>query len=108
MFDRVLCDVPCSGLGVIGRKKEIRFKKPDEFDNLVQMQYNILQISSRYVRSGGVLVYSTCTLNKKENEENCFKFLSENNSFRQSGDFVTVFPEDYNSDGFFTARFVRE
>jgi len=108
LADRVLCDVPCSGLGVIGRKKEIRFKNPAEFDNLTDMQYNILSVSSQYVRKGGVLVYSTCTLNKKENEDNCNRFLDEHKDFRPDSDFLNIFPGMYNSDGFFTARFVRE
>ncbi|MBE6834688.1 MAG: 16S rRNA (cytosine(967)-C(5))-methyltransferase RsmB [Ruminococcaceae bacterium] len=108
LADRVLCDVPCSGLGVIRRKKEIRFKKPLEFDNLCDMQYNILTVSSKYVRSGGVLVYSTCTLNPKENEENCNRFLNEHKDFRKDGEYINIFPKMYDSDGFFIARFVRE
>ncbi len=106
--DRVLCDVPCSGLGVIRRKKEIRFKDPCEFDNLCDMQYNILTVSSGYVRSGGTLIYSTCTLNPKENEENCNRFLSEHSDFSLDGEYINIFPRMYNSDGFFIARFIRE
>jgi 16S rRNA (cytosine967-C5)-methyltransferase len=105
--DRVLCDVPCSGLGVIRRKKEIRFKPLDSFDNLCQMQYNILTVSARYVRSGGTLVYSTCTLNPDENERNCERFIKENGGFRLET-VKNIFPYMYGSDGFFIARFVRE
>ncbi|MBO4339055.1 MAG: 16S rRNA (cytosine(967)-C(5))-methyltransferase RsmB [Clostridia bacterium] len=106
--DRVLCDVPCSGLGVIRRKKEIRFKNPAEFDNLCDMQYNILTVSSSYVRSGGTLVYSTCTLNPKENENNCDRFLKDHPDFSADGEYINIFPDMYNSDGFFIARFIRE
>ena len=106
--DRVICDVPCSGLGVIRRKKEIRFKDPCEFDNLCDMQYNILTVSSGYVRKGGTLVYSTCTLNPKENEDNCNRFLKEHSDFSLDGEYINIFPRMYNSDGFFIARFIRE
>ena len=106
--DRVLCDVPCSGLGVIRRKKEIRFKNPCEFDNLCDMQYNILTVSSGYVRKGGTLIYSTCTLNPKENEDNCNRFLKEHSDFSLDGEYINIFPRMYNSDGFFIARFIRE
>ncbi len=108
LFDKVLCDVPCSGLGVIRRKKEIRFKNLSEFDNLCDMQYNILTVSSRYVRSGGALIYSTCTLNKKENEDNCFRFLNEHKEFHPDDGGVNIFPGMYGSDGFYYARFIRE
>lgn len=106
--DRVLCDVPCSGLGIIRRKPEIKFKNLNEFDFLTQMQYNILIVSSKYLKSGGTLVYSTCTLNKKENEENCNRFLEEHKEFSLDMDYLTLFPHINNSDGFFTARFIRE
>ena len=106
--DKVLCDVPCSGLGVIGRKKEIRFRNPSEFDSLSELQYNILNVSSRYLRFGGALVYSTCTLNKKENEDNCERFLTEHKDFHIDGGYINIFPKMYNSDGFFYARFIRE
>ena len=59
--DRVLCDVPCSGFGVIRRKPEIKYKPPEEFAGLPEIQYQILETSARYVKSGGTLVYSTCT-----------------------------------------------
>ena len=106
--DRVLCDAPCSGLGVIRRKPEIRFKDLSGIDNLTQMQYNILTVSSSYVRSGGTLVYSTCTLNPNENEEVCDRFLKEHGDFSVDGKYLTFFPHINNSDGFFIARFSRE
>jgi len=105
-FDRVLCDVPCSGLGVIKRKPEIKYKKKEEFDELPEIQFGILECTSRYVKSGGRLVYSTCTLNKSENEEVVLKFLKLHKTFSPdgvfNGDFTkTVFPKCFGSDGFF-------
>ena len=81
MADRVLCDVPCSGLGIIRRKPEIRFKKAADIDNLPELQYRILCNATRYLKEGGRLVYSTCTLNPKENEGVCNRFLAEHPEF---------------------------
>lgn len=105
-FDRVLCDAPCSGLGVIKRKPEIKYKKKEEFDELPEIQFEILECTSRYVKSGGRLVYSTCTLNKSENEEVVLRFLKQHKDFSPdrvfNGDFTkTVFPKCFGSDGFF-------
>ena len=69
--DKVLCDVPCSGFGIIGRKPEIRYKDIAIIDNLLPVQYNILANAAKYVKSGGTLVYSTCTLSRAENEGVC-------------------------------------
>ena len=80
--DVVLCDVPCSGYGVISSKPEIRYKPLKEFDKLPEIQYNILRSSSRYVRPGGRLIYSTCTIRKAENEDVCRAFLDEHKDFR--------------------------
>ena len=63
-----MCDVPCSGFGIIRRKPEIRYKDLDSVKDLPQIQYKILETSSRYLKDGGRIIYSTCTLNKKENE----------------------------------------
>jgi 16S rRNA (cytosine967-C5)-methyltransferase len=107
--DRVLCDVPCSGLGVIARKPDLRYKKPDDLERLPEVQFNILNTSSAYVKNGGILIYSTCTLNKKENEEVADRFLSENKNFIYD-DFqtMTLFPDiGSDLDGFFMARFRR-
>ncbi len=105
-FDRVLCDVPCSGLGVIKRKPEIKYKKKEELDELPEIQFKILENTAGYVKQGGRLVYSTCTLNKSENEEVVLKFLEQNKGFSPDGVFngaftKTVFPKDFGSDGFF-------
>lgn len=116
--DRVLCDVPCSGLGVIRRKPEIKYKKPIDFERLPQVQYEILNTSADYVKVGGTLVYSTCTLSRAENDEVADRFLKEHEDFVPSelgSDFgedadkcrITITPQKYNSDGFFIAKFVR-
>lgn len=117
MADKVLCDVPCSGLGVIRRKPEIKYKKPEDFENLPKVQYDILDMSSRYVKTGGTLIYSTCTCSKAENDAVADKFLKNhpefccaalpqdifgNNEFK-----VTITPDKFGSDGFFIAKFVR-
>ncbi|MBQ8884522.1 MAG: 16S rRNA (cytosine(967)-C(5))-methyltransferase RsmB, partial [Oscillospiraceae bacterium] len=115
--DRVLCDVPCSGLGVIRRKPEIKYKNTEDFDRLSEIQYEILETSSKYLKSGGVLVYSTCTLSKAENEDIVNRFLKEHSDFKgvavnsnydELSDYCsTIIPEYFNSDGFFIARFKR-
>lgn len=121
-MDRVLCDVPCSGFGVIRRKPEIRYKNPEDTKALPELQYAILQNSSKLVKPGGVLVYSTCTLNPKENGEVAERFLKENNGFKpmkidlpninhtidEPSNHLTMFPFAGASDGFFSAAFVRE
>lgn len=117
MADRVLCDVPCSGLGVIRRKPEIKYKNPEDFKRLSEIQYEILKTSSKYLKSGGILVYSTCTLSKAENEDIVNRFLKENCEFigvavnpdiKELSDFcATIIPEYFDSDGFFIAKFKR-
>ena len=101
-FDRVLCDVPCSGFGVFAKKPELRYKDPAASEALPDIQQDILKNASTYVKVGGKLVYSTCTLLPKENEENVSRFLDENN------DFVlieqrTLYPDTDGTDGFFYA-----
>lgn len=98
--DRIICDVPCSGFGIIRRKPEIRYKNLDDIKELPQIQYNILFTSSRYLKSGGVIIYSTCTLNKKENEQIVDRFLKDNTDFSLV-ESKTVFPTKNGGDGFF-------
>lgn len=98
--DRIICDVPCSGFGIIRRKPEIRYKNLDDIKELPQIQYNILFTSSRYLKSGGVIIYSTCTLNKKENEQIVDRFLNDNTDFSLV-ESKTVFPTKNGGDGFF-------
>lgn len=108
--DRVLCDVPCSGLGVIAKKPDLRHKSPDDIARLPQIQYNILENASAYLKNGGTLVYSTCTLNKAENEEVVTKFLDAHPEFSPSSDFgmKTLFPDEHNCDGFFIAKLIKQ
>ena len=101
---RVLCDVPCSGLGTIGKKPDIREKMRAELDKLPEMQYDILCGGMRRLASGGTLVYATCTLNPAENEGVCDRFLAEHPRFRAEP-FLTLMPHTHGTDGFFIASF---
>ncbi len=119
-FDKVLCDVPCSGLGIIRRKPEIKYKSPDDIDKLHNLQYLILCMTSRYVKKSGKLVYSTCSLNPAENTEICRRFLSENEDFCLAdvpdgerfgiveNKMLTLMPHFNDNDGFFVAMFERK
>ena len=120
LADRVLCDVPCSGLGIIRRKPEIRFKKYSDIDSLPELQYRIICNAVRYLKDGGRLVYSTCTLNPKENSGVCDRFLSEHPEFSAvrvfpdmprygEGDkYLTLMPHIHSTDGFFIAVFQKD
>lgn len=111
--DRVLCDVPCSGLGIIGRKPEIKYKSEDELKTLPDIQLSILKNGSKYVKMGGVIVYSTCTLSKAENEQVCDKFLNFDKTFEaiiplpelSKEKYLTLMPHKIGGDGFFIAAF---
>lgn len=103
--DKVLCDVPCAGLGDICRKPEIKYKDFDFVDNLCELQYNILLNASKYLKENGVLMYSTCSLSNKENRDVCQRFLRENPDFKNDG-MVTCHPA-FGSDGFFFAKFIK-
>ena len=100
-FDKVLCDVPCSGLGIIRKKPEIMYKTADEIAASSALQYDILSTSFRYLKPGGRLVYSTCTLRKAENEEVVERFLQTNQATLV--EMKTYFPHTDKTDGFFTA-----
>ena len=101
-FDRVLCDVPCSGFGVFAKKPELRYKNPEASAALPDIQLAILKNASSYVKVGGKLVYSTCTLLPEENGENVSRFLSENNCFELKEQ-RTLYPDADGTDGFFYA-----
>lgn len=100
--DKIICDVPCSGFGIVRRKPEIRYKELDSVKDLPAVQLKILTVSSKYLKAGGRLVYSTCTLNKKENEKVVSKFLSENSNFTLDYE-KTSFPSKNGGDGFYYA-----
>ena len=114
-FDRVLCDVPCSGLGVIAKKPDIRYKDLDGIENLLAAQQKILQNGADSLAENGRLVYSTCTVNDKENQAQVEKFLSANPDFHvvlpktavPGADITplgTLFlPHRTGTDGFFAA-----
>ncbi|MCL1793675.1 MAG: 16S rRNA (cytosine(967)-C(5))-methyltransferase RsmB [Oscillospiraceae bacterium] len=104
--DVVLCDVPCSGLGTITKKPEIKYKTIDEISKMPKIQHEILRAGSNHVKPGGTLIYSTCTLNKKENEEVACKFAGENESFKIEYT-ETLFPFKQKTDGFFIAKMKR-
>lgn len=116
--DRVLCDVPCSGLGVIRRKPEIKYKPMKSFEGLPEIQKTILETSSKYVKQGGALVYSTCTLNCDENEAVVDDFISRHPEFSpyvvplgisgiKDNSRYNFMPHQAGGDGFFTATFRR-
>ena len=100
--DRVLCDVPCSGFGVLGKKPELRGKDPAESVGLPEIQLAILSRSATLVRPGGRLVYSTCTVLPAENGQNVARFLTGRSDFRLCTE-RTLFPDTDGTDGFYFA-----
>lgn len=113
--DKVLCDVPCSGLGVISKKPDLRYKDINELTRtLPPIQLEILNESSKYLKPSGTLVYSTCTVNKAENEEVVNRFLASNPDFytedfsygeyTSSCGMMTLLPHVHGTDGFFVAK----
>ena len=121
--DIVLCDVPCSGLGVIGKKQDIKYKmNPTRQEELVRIQRRILGVSQNYVKPGGVLIFSTCTIGVDENQMN-LKYFLENYPFSlesidpylpeelrsrtTAGGYLQLLPGVHDSDGFFMARLKR-
>jgi len=104
--NRVLCDVPCSGLGTLRKKPDIREKMANELDKLPGIQYTILCAGARCVAPHGVLVYATCTLNPAENQQVCERFLAEHANFTLET-MKTYMPHKDETDGFYIARFVR-
>ncbi len=107
-FDRVLCDVPCSGLGIIRKKPDIKWqRKEEDIDSLTKEQYEILNNCSAYVKHGGTLLYSTCTVSQRENIDIVNKFLKEHKDFTLDIS-KTFYPHKDFTDGFFVARLLRE
>lgn len=107
LYDRILCDVPCSGYGVLSRKPDIKLRMlPEDMDILIPLQYAILNNVCQYVKKGGIIVYSTCTMNKKENEKQIERFLKEHDMFSLV-DEVNIF-SDSKQDGFYMAKLVRK
>ncbi len=119
-MDIVLADVPCSGYGIIRKKPDIRYKDPETMEELPDLQLKILERQSTYVKPGGTLLYSTCTLLRRENEEVVESFLSGHPDFyleplklpsvfpvNHSG-MLTLVPGEYDTDGFFICRLRRK
>lgn len=113
--DAVICDVPCSGLGIIAKKPDIRYKKYEEIERLPEIQKSILCESSKYVKKGGFIIYSTCTLRNAENIDVVNEFLKDNKDFSLCktgllGDdtgMYTFLPHITGTDGFFVAKLVK-
>ena len=116
-FDLVIADVPCSGLGVIRKKPEIRSKQPEEIKNLPQIQTDILENVSKYLKTNAVLLYSTCTILEEENERVVEAFLDRHPDFapedysigdlRSENGTFTFWPNTTETDGFFAAKLRR-
>ena len=118
-MDAVIADVPCSGYGIIRKKPDIRYKDPKSMEELPQLQLQILRNQSRYVKVGGVLLYSTCTLVRSENEGVVEAFLKENPNFsleplplpnvfpENTSGMLALVPGQYDTDGFFICRMRR-
>lgn len=106
--DILICDLPCSGLGVIGRKKDIRYKMTEEsVEALAKLQRDILDTVHTYVKKGGILIYSTCTIDKMENEDNVRWFVNKYPEFDIEYE-KQMFPGEIGNDGFFIARLRRK
>ena len=118
-YDAVLADVPCSGLGVIRKKPDVRYKNLDAIRELPQIQSRILEAQSHHVKPGGVLLYSTCTILRRENEDVVSAFLARHTEFAAEdyslpgglsakNGMLTLLPCDHGTDGFFIARLRRK
>lgn len=119
-MDAVIADVPCSGYGIIRKKPDIRYKDPDAMEALPALQGEILNRQAAYVKHGGLLLYSTCTLLRRENQEVVEKFLNTHGDFHReplplpeglpdgSSGMLTLIPGKYDTDGFFICRMRRD
>ena len=117
-FDRVICDAPCSGLGVLAKKPDIRHKGNESLQELPKLQLEILEKSAKYLKCGGYITYSTCTLNPMEIEHVVTEFLELNPEYSlcdftvgdiaSSGGMLTLLPHVHGTDGFFIAKIKKE
>nr|MDK7244894.1 methyltransferase domain-containing protein [Staphylococcus lugdunensis] len=119
MYDKILVDAPCSGLGVLRHKPEIKYTQSKEGTQaLVDLQLNILNNVKHHLKPGGTIIYSTCTIEQLENENVIYSFLKENKDFEfepmihpQTGEQIKtlqILPQDFNSDGFFITKIKRK
>ena len=116
-FDLVLCDVPCSGLGIIRKKPDIRYKDSEKLAGLPRVQRAILDNACRYVRPGGVLLYATCTILPEENSRVTAAFLAAHPDFHQepfrlpggeeTDGSLTLWPQRHGTDGFYICKMRR-
>ncbi|MEA4920579.1 MAG: 16S rRNA (cytosine(967)-C(5))-methyltransferase RsmB [Clostridiaceae bacterium] len=115
-FDSIICDVPCSGLGIIRKKPDIRFKDESSLSELPRLQRAILENAASYLKPGGNLIYTTCTILPEENEDIINDFLISHNNFSLTPftigqklypGIVTLLPHRDNTDGFFISRIER-
>lgn len=125
-FDAVLLDAPCSGWGVIQRKPEIKWRKEEKnIESLLVLQRQLLEVCARHVKPGGILLYSTCTWEPRENQEQIEQFLAQHPEFQpdpqlstyfpemvtqhaiQGTGFIQILPHHFQSDGFFMARLIK-
>ena len=119
-MDAVIADVPCSGLGIIRKKPDIRYKNLKELEDLPALQLAILENQAAYVKKGGVLIYSTCTVLTRENEDIVHAFLEKHDDYylepldlpgvfpKNETGMLTLIPGDYDTDGFFISRLRRK
>ena len=107
--DIVIADLPCSGLGIMGRKPDIRYNITiEKIDDIISLQRDILKVVSRYVKTGGTLVYSTCTINRAENEDNA-DWICNTLGFSKDGEYRQMLPSaKADNDGFFVAGLIKK
>ena len=107
--DIVIADLPCSGLGIMGRKPDIRYNiTKEKIDDIISLQRDILKVVSRYVKTGGTLVYSTCTINRAENEDNA-DWICNTLGFSEDGEYRQMLPSaKADNDGFFVAGLIKK
>lgn len=119
LYDRIIVDAPCSGLGVIKRKPEIRYERnSNDIDSLVELQLSILEHVKQFLKPGGILIYATCTIHQMENENVAYTFKKNNDNFNFddfhipaldfTGPYRQILPYELNTDGFFIARFKKD
>ncbi len=106
-FDCILCDVPCSGLGVLRRKPDIKYKPQNDFNELCEIQYKILCNAFKYLKKGGRLLYSTCTLRSEENEKLVNRFIMEYNGVDKMYEH-SFMPHIDKTDGFYAALLIKK
>ncbi len=104
-FDKILLDVPCLGIGVIKRKPDIKWqRKPEDVEAITKIQKEILNNCSKYLKNGGTIVYSTCSIFKKENEDVIYEFLQNNKDFKiDENSIINILPDE-EKDGFFMCK----